>query len=82
MSKFGASTWRFVRSGKEIFLRNCAERKGTLTESRIFNVRKNFAKTNQTVKPNLQGSLCVKRLTIQEHKRVKEIESTDPGRRR
>ena len=38
--------------------RNCAERNGTLTKSRIFNVRENFAKTNQTVKPNLQGSLC------------------------
>ena len=57
-SKFGSSTWRFVRSGKEIVQRNCAERNGTLTKSRIFNVRKNFAKTNQTVKPNLQGSLC------------------------
>ena len=55
--------------------RNCAERNRTLTKSRIFNVRENFAKTNQTVKPNLQGSLCVKCLTRHEHK---EIESADP----
>ena len=51
------------------FSGNCADRNGTLTKSRIFNVRENFAKTNQTV------SLCVKRLTRHEHK---EIESADP----
>ena len=59
MSKFGASTWRFVRSGKEIVQRNCAERNGTQTKSRICNARENFAKK----KPNGEAqfarvSLC------------------------
>ena len=37
--------------------------------TKLCSTQRNFAKTNQTVKPNLQGSLCVKRLTRHEHKR-------------
>ena len=71
MSKFGASTWRFVRSGKEIVYRNCAERNETLTKKN-FGVRENFARTKQTVKANLQGSVCVKRLTKDQEWNIKK----------
>ena len=52
--------WSFYLAICSKWERNCAECNGMLTKSRIFNVRENFAKTNQTMKPNLQdGSLCV-----------------------
>ena len=53
----------------------CRTQRNANQELNFYYRRENFEKTNQTVKPNLQGSLCVKRLTRHEHK---EIESADP----
>ena len=59
--------------GKQIVCRNCAERNETLSK-KIFNVRENFERTKRSVK--VQGSVCVKRLTKEEHK-LKEIEGAE-----
>ena len=53
MSKFGASTWQFVRNRE----RNCAKK--------IFNVRENLARTKQMVRANFQGSVCERNKQIE-----------------